>query len=62
VRRRVFPSGRPEEEVETLEQSDPTWKLEYDHFLALCGGGGSNWENDIWIGEHLASLSSEVPQ
>jgi len=62
VRRRVFPSGRPEEEVETLEQKDPTWQLEYDHFLALCGTGGSNWENDVWIGEHLASLSTEVPQ
>jgi scyllo-inositol 2-dehydrogenase (NADP+) len=60
VRERVFPSGRPKETVETLDQPDPTWKLEYDHFVGLCPQGGSNLENDLWIGgqiQHLAKLA-----
>ena len=35
-RTRVLPSGRPEEDSETLEQDDPTWALEYAHFKSLC--------------------------
>ena len=57
LRTRVFPSGRPAETTETLEQPDPTWKLEYDHFRALCRTGGTNWDHDLWIGEKLASLT-----
>ena len=49
VRRRVLPSGKPPEDVHTLEQSDPTWAAEYRHFQQLCESGGSNIENDIWI-------------
>ena len=60
VRKRIFPSGRPEETVATLEQPDPTWKLEYDHFLALCRTGASNWENDLWIGAQLDALARNV--
>ena len=33
TRTRILPSGRPREETETLEQDDPTWDLEYDHFV-----------------------------
>ncbi len=55
---RVLPSGRPEEEEETLEQADPTWALEYDHFKSLCAGGGpSNLDNDLWINSQLNRLS-----
>ncbi|MBM3875783.1 MAG: Gfo/Idh/MocA family oxidoreductase [Verrucomicrobia bacterium] len=61
VRTRVLPSGRPGETVETLEQADPTWKLEYDHFLALCRTGGTNWENDLWIGAQLDALTRQLP-
>lgn len=64
VRQRVLPSGRPTETVETLEQPDPTWKLEYEHFLGLCERGGSNLENDLWIGaqiEHLTKLAGIPP-
>ena len=39
LRRRVLPSGRPHEEVETLEQEDPTWAAEYAHFRKLCAAG-----------------------
>jgi scyllo-inositol 2-dehydrogenase (NADP+) len=49
LRKRVLPSGRPEEESETLKCADPTWKAEYDHFLGLCREPATNIDNDIWI-------------
>jgi len=58
---RVLPSGRPEEEEETLEQDDPTWALEYDHFKSLCAEGGpSNLDNDLWINGQLNRLSRQA--
>ncbi len=57
VRKRKLPSGRPDEEPITLEQPDPTWEIEYQHFKRLCVGGESNIENDIWINDALAGLS-----
>jgi scyllo-inositol 2-dehydrogenase (NADP+) len=57
-RTRVLPSGRPPEETETLEQDDPTWDSEYDHFINLCQNkGGHNLENDIWINRTLRDLA-----
>ena len=49
LRKRVLPSGRPDEETETLTCPDPTWKAEYDHFLGLCQAPSTNIDNDIWI-------------
>lgn len=60
VRRRVLPSGRPAEDVETLEQPDPTWALEYEHFKRLCGSGGTNIDNDLWINGTLNALSARL--
>ena len=60
VRKRVLPSGRPAETVEMLEQPDPTWKLEYEHFLALCRTGGTNLENDLWIQSRISHLAAAV--
>jgi scyllo-inositol 2-dehydrogenase (NADP+) len=60
VRDRKLPSGRPDEEVETLEQPDPTWALEYGHFKALCAKGESNIANDVWINETLKELSRQA--
>lgn len=60
VRERVLPSGRPSEEVETLECSDPTWEAEYEYFKSLCERGESNLHNDIWISKHLSALETEV--
>lgn len=60
VRRRTFPSGRPSEEVQTLESGDPTWALEYEHFKRLCDNGATNIENDIWINSTLNRLASAV--
>ena len=57
VRGRVLPSGKPDEEVQTLEQKDPTWAIEYDHFRTLCTTGGTNIDNDIWINGVLNTLA-----
>ena len=60
VRRRVLPSGKPPEEVHTLEQADPTWAAEYAHFRDLCRDGGTNIPNDIWINAALNSVSQAL--
>lgn len=58
VRRRVFPSGRPQEHAETLPEGDPTWRLEYDHFKRLCTSGATNIGNDVWINGVLSELAA----
>jgi scyllo-inositol 2-dehydrogenase (NADP+) len=61
VRDRVLPSGRPPESVDTLEQKDPTWAIEYDHFRQLCARGGvTNIDNDIWINGVLNGLGQQL--
>lgn len=60
VRRRVFPSGRPEQDAETLERPDPTWAAEYRYFKELCRTGGGNIENDLWINTVLGDLARTV--
>jgi scyllo-inositol 2-dehydrogenase (NADP+) len=60
VRTRVLPSGRPAETVETIEQPDPTWLLEYEQFLELCQTAGTNLENDIWIYEKIRELGGLI--
>ncbi|HZQ74374.1 MAG TPA: Gfo/Idh/MocA family oxidoreductase [Burkholderiales bacterium] len=59
-RTRKLPSGRPEEDVLTLEQPDPTWALEYEHFRKLCETGANNIANDVWINRTLAELSRQA--
>lgn len=61
-RERVLPSGCPPENKITLNQDDPTWQLEYEHFTALCADKSSagNLENDIWLNKLLRELSSEA--
>ena len=61
LRKRVLPSGRPDEESVVLAQPDPTWKLEYEHFEQLCAAGrGGNIDNDLWINCVLNKLSREA--
>ena len=60
VRRRVLPSGKPEEDTWTVERPDPTWALEYDHFKQLCARGGANLEHDLWISSVLNDLARPV--
>jgi scyllo-inositol 2-dehydrogenase (NADP+) len=60
VRRRVLPSGRPDEEATTLVCADPTWAIEYDHFRRLCESPATNIQNDIWIQSKLRELMAAV--
>ena len=60
LRTRVLPSGRPPEQVETIEMKDPTWALEYEYFKALCATGASNIDNDIWINAALKKLAANT--
>jgi predicted dehydrogenase len=60
LRKRVLPSGRPIEEIETIECPDPTWALEYEHFKKLCLTGGTNVENDRWINTVLTNLAQQA--
>jgi len=62
VRDRKLPSGRPDEQVETLEQPDPTWALEYAHFKGLCAKSETNISNDIWINDTLRGLYKGLPE
>jgi predicted dehydrogenase len=58
-RRRVLPSGRPQEIVEIKPQGDPTWEAEYQHFLQLCQYPQNNIANDIWIDSVLKELGRQ---
>ena len=60
LRDRKLPSGRPDENAATLVQPDPTWALEYRHFLELCERGEGNLANDIWINDVLQRLTRDV--
>jgi predicted dehydrogenase len=60
LRRRVLPSGRPDESASTLVQADPTWALEWEHFKTLCRTGRSNIDNDLWINGELQRLAGDV--
>ena len=57
VRKRVYPSGRPEESVQQVTTPDPTWELEYAHFKRMCDMRVSNIKNDLWIKSTLDDLA-----
>jgi predicted dehydrogenase len=61
VRRRTLPSGKPHEDVQTLQEKDPTWALEYAHFRNLCAAGtGGNIANDFYINETLHAVAAQI--
>lgn len=60
VRRRVLPSGKPGEDIQTLEQPDPTWASEYAHFRRRCAAGGTNLDTDVWINGVLHAIESRL--
>jgi predicted dehydrogenase len=63
VRRRALPSGRPDEEIRTLEQTDPTWAREYRYFTRLCAGESADCTNtakDVWINSVLNQLATQA--
>lgn len=58
-RKRVLPSGRPEEREVVLVQDDPTWALEYAHFKKLCAEKAvTDLSRDIRINRVLRDLST----
>ncbi len=60
-RTRILPSGRPPEESVTLVQDDPTWALEYAHFLRLCAERApADLSNDLWLNRLLRRLGDEA--
>ena len=60
VRRRVLPSGKPDQETTTLECADPTWSAEYEHFKRLCQTGKSNLKNDFLVNSALSGLAQKI--
>jgi predicted dehydrogenase len=61
LRTRVLPSGRPSEDVVTLEQGDPTWDLEYAHFKALCAKPPrADLSRDLWLQQTLRRLGGRA--
>ena len=62
-RRRVYPSGRPQEEPVTLVEEDPTWALEYRHFKELCQQAApADLANDLWLQRTLRRLGKIATQ
>lgn len=60
VRGRVLPSGKPNQRSETLEQPDPTWAIEYEHFKQLCATGSTGLRTDVWISSTLNHLADQA--
>jgi predicted dehydrogenase len=58
---RVLPSGRPTETDVTLVQDDPTWAVEYDHFVRLCSEGAiTDLGTDLWLHRALKRLGVDA--
>lgn len=60
VRDRKLPSGRPDEDEAVMVRPDPTWELEYRHFLNLTRTGEGNIDNDIAIAAALSDLEAQI--
>ena len=61
IRTRKLPSGRPEEEISVIEQGDPTWEIESNHFYDLIANGRpTNFNTDRWISASLRSLGGAI--
>ena len=60
VRKRVFPSGRPEETRQTDEGPDVTWEREVEHFERLCAAGATDLTNDWWIAQTLNRVEQQL--
>jgi len=60
IRKRVLPSGRPDEESTTVVSADPTWAAEYDYFRSLCPSGTNTLSNDRWIQARLNEILKSI--
>ena len=60
-RKRILPSGVPTEEQKTLTMNDPTWRIEYEHFLKSYVYNKKNTlKKDIWINKVLIDLTKQA--
>lgn len=60
-RTRILPSGRPKENVVTIEQTDPTWLSEYQYFTQLClKREKTSLSSDTWLNRLLRSLGESA--
>ena len=61
LRRRVLPSGVPEETVWRVPQGDSTWQAEYEHFGSLCeSGAATDFSRDILIEGALRRIHGDL--
>ena len=60
VRKRVFPSGRPEETRQADEGPDVTWEREVEHFERLCAAGTTDLATDWWIAQTLLRVERQL--
>ena len=60
-RTRILPSGRPNEHIETLVKSDPTWEAEYKYFKELINKGtATDLSTDIWLQKNLRLMGLNI--
>ncbi len=60
VRRRIFPSGKPTEEIHVVERPDPTWEAEYADFLGLCESPRTSLAKDVWLNSLFHDLQQQL--
>lgn len=56
-RKRLLPSGKPEEISDTIVSTDPTWAAEYRYFQELCQKGRTDLSHDIYINTMLKQMT-----
>ena len=60
-RTRILPSGRPNEHLETLVESDPTWEAEYKYFKELINKETpTDLSTDIWLQKNLRLMGLNI--
>jgi hypothetical protein len=60
-RKRTLPSGKPDEYIETLVQSDPTWEAEYNYFKELINKEiPTNLTTDLWLQKNLRLMGLNI--
>ena len=60
-RTRILPSGRPNENIETIVKSDPTWEAEYKYFKEQINKGTpTDLSTDIWLQKNLRLMGLNI--
>lgn len=58
-RERIFPSGIPNEKIDTTDGSDHTWKEDIKHFEKNISKGKTSYKNDEYIFESLKKIFNQ---